>query len=120
MLEAGWQLYEGEYFRHRVEISTKELEFLTNRMNTIGSTATILAGFAFTALVELDIDQATGQVLTQAGYDWSECVYYVSISITVCSHRLHPGGMAFDRSEPMTPAFFLGRRWLLQFILWSW
>ena len=48
MLEAGWDLYQGEYLRHRVELSIKELEFLTTRFSSLVVAASILAGFAFT------------------------------------------------------------------------
>jgi len=85
MLEAGWQLYEGEYFRHRVEISTKELEFLTSRMTSLGTTGSILAGFAFTALVELEITKDVEENLELAGYEFMENVYYIFTGITMAA-----------------------------------
>ena len=45
--------------------------------------ASILAGFAFTALVELDINEETSSRLEQADYGWMEDVYYVSIACTM-------------------------------------
>lgn len=83
MLEAGWQLYEGEYFRHRVEISNKELEFLTNRMSSLGTTGSILAGFAFTALVELEISPDIEDDLTEVGYAFTESIYFIATGATV-------------------------------------
>jgi len=85
MLEAGWQLYEGEYFRHRVEISNKELEFLTNRMSSLGTTGSILAGFAFTALVELEISPDIEDDLTEVGYAFTESIYFIATGATMAA-----------------------------------
>ena len=85
MLEAGWQLYEGEYFRQRVEISSKELEFLTSRMTSLATTGSVLAGFAFNALVELDITQDVEEDLKDVGYVWIEDVYYIATGCTMAA-----------------------------------
>ena len=66
-LEAGWNQFNQEYFRMRVEISTKELEYLTNRLNSLTVAASVIAGFAFTALVELEISIESLEKLEQAG-----------------------------------------------------
>lgn len=85
MLEAGWQLYEGEYFRQRVEISSKELEFLTSRMTSLATTGSVLAGFAFNALVELDITQDVEEDLKDVGYVWIEDIYYIATGCTMAA-----------------------------------
>ncbi|KAL3924260.1 MAG: hypothetical protein SGPRY_003970 [Prymnesium sp.] len=43
----------------------------------------VLVGFSFTALVELDIDEVTAANLQTAGYDWMEEIYYISVSCTM-------------------------------------
>ena len=75
--------FEQEYFAQRVQIATKELEYMTNRFNGLTVAASVLAGFAFTALVELDIDTATLETLETIGYGWMENVYFVSIGLTI-------------------------------------
>ena len=85
MLEAGWQLYEGEYFQHRVEISGKELEFLTSRMTSLATVGSILSGFAFTALVELEIDDEVEENLEKANYPFMENIYYISTGISMAA-----------------------------------
>ena len=67
----------------RVEIATKELEYLTNRLNSLVVAASVVAGFAFTALVELHIDGFALTKLDEAGYDWIEDVYYLSMGLTI-------------------------------------
>ncbi|KAL1522739.1 hypothetical protein AB1Y20_017712 [Prymnesium parvum] len=83
MLEAGWAQFRGEYFRLRVELASKELEYLTSRFNSLVLAASVLAGFAFTALVELDINEEIGTNLEKAGYEWMEEVYYINVACTM-------------------------------------
>lgn len=83
MLEAGWNQFSSEFFRLRVELSIKELEYLTARFNSLVVAASILAGFAFTALVELEVGETTGIKLEAAGYEWMELVYYTSVGSTM-------------------------------------
>ena len=116
MLEAGWQLYENEYFRNRVEISSKELEFLTNRMASLGTTGSILAGFAFTALVELEITKEVEEDLKEVNYDFMENVYYIATGCTVRARRCAPViGRAALTKHPDSR-----RRWPLACTLSSW
>eukprot|EP00966_Prymnesium_polylepis_P215031 4980209-Prymnesium_polylepis.1 len=94
MLEAGWTQFRGEFFRRRVELASKEvrrnarsrelgrwqnwrLEFLSNRFNSFVLASSVLAGFAFTALVELDINEDVATGLITAGYGWM-CVTAVA------------------------------------------
>jgi len=83
MLEAGWNQFNQEYFQMRVEISTKELEYLTNLLNSLVVAASVIAGFAFTALVELEISMDTLVKLEEAGWYWIEETYYLSIGMTI-------------------------------------
>ena len=53
MLEAGWSQFENEFFRYRVELQAKVLDQLIGRFNSVVVAASIIAGFAFTALVEM-------------------------------------------------------------------
>mmetsp|Transcript_25686 Transcript_25686/g.65281 ORF Transcript_25686/g.65281 Transcript_25686/m.65281 type:complete len:260 (-) Transcript_25686:179-958(-) len=83
MLEAGWNQFSQEYFRLRVELASKELEYLINRLNSLTVAASVVSGFAFTALVELEISSDTLLKLESAGYEWMEQTYYVAIGCTI-------------------------------------
>ena len=83
MLEAGWNQFEQEYFAQRVQIDTKELEYMTARFNGLTLAASVLAGFAFTALVELDISTEALEQLEAVGKDYMEGAYFVSIGLTI-------------------------------------
>ena len=83
MLEAGWYQFNQEYFRLSVQLAAKELEVLESRFSSLIVVATILVGFAFTALVELDVNTASLEALEEAGFDWMEDVYYVCVAVTI-------------------------------------
>lgn len=83
MLEAGWNQFNQEYLRLRVELENKELEYHISRLNSITVAGSVIAGFAFTALVELTISVDMVDKLRASGYIYLEFIYYVSIGSTI-------------------------------------
>ena len=83
MLEAGWNQYSAEYQRLRVDLEAKELEYHINRLNSITVAGSVIAGFAFTALVELDLSLDNIDKLRAAGFGTMELIYYLMIGLTV-------------------------------------
>jgi len=83
MLEAGWNQFNQEYLRLRVELENKELEYHISRLNSITVAGSVIAGFAFTALVELDISLDMVDKLRASGFGIMELVYYLMIGLTI-------------------------------------
>ena len=77
--QAGWNQFNQEYLRLRVELENKELEYHISRLNSITVAGSVIAGFAFTALVELTISVDTVDKLRASGYIYLEFIYYLSI-----------------------------------------
>ena len=83
MLQAGWDLYEGEYFAARTRISAKELDYLIRRLSQAGFAASGLTGFSFDAFVKIDIDTEMTDELEKQGCIWLESVFYICLSLTI-------------------------------------
>ena len=58
----------------------KELEYYVERYTNITTQASIVAGFSFDALVELDITQELHEDLVEDGNEWVEVLYYTAAS----------------------------------------
>lgn len=58
----------------------KELEYYVERYTNITTQASIVAGFSFDALVELDITQELHDELVEDGNEWIEVLYYTAAS----------------------------------------
>ena len=81
--QAGWNQFNQEYLRLRVELENKELEYHISRLNSITVAGSVIAGFAFTALVELTISVDMVDKLRASGYYYLEFIYYLSIGSTI-------------------------------------
>ena len=81
--QAGWNQFNQEYLRLRVELENKELEYHISRLNSITVAGSVIAGFAFTALVELTISVDMVDKLRASGYIYLEFIYYLSIGSTI-------------------------------------
>ena len=83
MLEAGWNQFNQEYLRLRVELENKELEYHISRLSSITVAGSVISGFAFTALVELTISVDMVDKLNASGFVYLEFIYYISIGLTI-------------------------------------
>lgn len=83
MLQAGWELYEGEYFAARTKISAKELDYLTRRLMQASFASTGLTGFSFDAFVKINIDREMTDQLEKRHCIWLETVFYVCLGLTI-------------------------------------
>ena len=81
--QAGWNQFNQEYLRLRVELENKELEYHISRLNSITVAGSVIAGFAFTALVELTISVDMVDKLRASGYYYLEFIYYLAIGSTI-------------------------------------
>lgn len=66
-----------------MELENKELEYHISRLNSITVAGSVIAGFAFTALVELTISVDMVDKLRASGYYYLEFIYYLSIGLTI-------------------------------------
>ena len=69
--------------QNALQLRQKELEYFVERYTNLATQASILAGFAFDSLVELDISTAMDQALVAKGRQWIETVYYIAGSCTM-------------------------------------
>lgn len=69
--------------QNALQLRQKELEYFVERYSNLATQGSILAGFAFDSLVELDISDAMDKALVDSGFQWIESVYYVAGSCTM-------------------------------------
>lgn len=69
--------------QNALSLRQKELEYYVERYTNITTQASILAGFAFESLVELEISDDMRQELTRIGGAWIENVFYCAASMTM-------------------------------------
>ena len=70
MLAADKDRLVARLKQNALTLRQKELEYYVERYSNITTQASILAGFAFDSLVELDITEAMEQTLTDRGLHW--------------------------------------------------
>ncbi|KAK3233344.1 hypothetical protein CYMTET_56349 [Cymbomonas tetramitiformis] len=73
MLAADKLLLQSNFKRNAVELKEKEFRLHHDNFSSVGTQASVLAGFAVAALVELDIPVGTSRIL-QFSYFFSVCV----------------------------------------------
>ena len=83
MLAADKDRLVARLKQNALTLRQKELEYYVERYSNITTQASILAGFAFDSLVELDITEAMEQTLTDRGLHWMQTAYYISASMTM-------------------------------------
>jgi len=66
-----------------LELRQKELNYYVERYSNITTQASIVAGFAFDSLVELDVSSDMRKDMDSRGMAWVEIVYYAAAALTM-------------------------------------
>ena len=69
--------------QNALQLRHKELDYFVQRYSNLATQSSILAGFAFDALVELEITPAMHQTLVDHNATWVEDCFYISGSATM-------------------------------------
>lgn len=69
--------------QNALELRQKELNYYVERYSNITTQASIVAGFAFDSLVELDISKDLREDLREHQREWVEIVYYAAAALTM-------------------------------------
>ena len=110
MLAADKDRLVARLKQNALTLRQKELEYYVERYSNITTQASILAGFAFDSLVELDITEAMEQTLTDRGLHWmgarslaARNSLYVSVVFETRGTRSSHDSRVVARTIPVRP-----------------
>eukprot|EP00965_Chrysotila_dentata_P234866 6200416-Pleurochrysis_carterae.AAC.3 len=83
MLAATKDRFQFEIQRKALQLRQQELELVVVRYNNIAGLTSIAAGFAFDAMVELEIHHDAFHELEEWNLDWLEPLFYYAASLAL-------------------------------------
>jgi len=83
MLAADKDRLIAGFKQHALTLRHKELDYFVERYSNLATQASILAGFAFDSLVELDITPEMKKKLNKDGTEWIQDIYYIAGAMTM-------------------------------------
>uniref|UniRef100_A0A7S4C0I1 Uncharacterized protein n=1 Tax=Chrysotila carterae TaxID=13221 RepID=A0A7S4C0I1_CHRCT len=83
MLAADKDTLVAALKQRALDLRQRELDYYVERYSNITTQASIVAGFAFDALVELDVTKEMHDDLVRHGREWIEIAFYFSTSLTM-------------------------------------